>query len=224
MGNGFQFIDIILFAAIAGFLVLRLRSVLGRRTGTEQRRDPFAAPTKPVLTPPQGPAAAGPTIEGTAVLVPAGKPGGIPGGIAAIKAAEPSFSGDVFLKGARGAFEIIVNAFAAGDSAALKPLLSPEVYRSFAEAIEARKRATETMQATLVSMKSVEIADATLEGNTARVTVKFLSDQINLTRDAAGKVIEGDPERVVEHSDFWTFARTVGARDPNWMLIATQSP
>ncbi|HXP30104.1 MAG TPA: Tim44/TimA family putative adaptor protein [Stellaceae bacterium] len=220
MGNGFQFIDIILFAAIAGFLVLRLRSVLGRRTGTERRRDPFAAPTKPVLTPPpQGPAA-GPIIEGTVVPLPASPPGGIAG----IKAAEPGFAEDVFLKGARGAFEIIVNAFAAGDSAALKPLLSPEVYRSFAEAIEARLRAKESMQTTLVSMKSAEIAGAVLEGKTARITAKFVSEQINVTRDAAGKVIEGDPERVIEHCDFWTFARTVGARDPNWMLVATQSP
>jgi predicted lipid-binding transport protein (Tim44 family) len=221
MGSGYQYIDILLFAAIAGFLVLRLRNVLGRRTGTERRRDPFAPP-RPPLSPQAAPSAApgAKVIEATAVAVP---PSG-PGGIAALKAADPSFAVDTFLQGARGAFEIIVNAFAAGETDALKPLLSPDVFAGFAEAIRARAAAHETLQNTLISIKSVEITDAHIEGDTALVTVKFVSEQSTVTRDAAGKAIDGDPERVVEHCDFWTFARAVRARNPNWMLVATHSP
>lgn len=221
MGSGYQYIDILLFAAIAGFLVLRLRSVLGRRTGTERRRDPFAPPRPPLA--PQGiapPAAGGKVIEGTAVAVPAGSPGGL----AAIKAADPGFSEAAFLTGARAAFEIIVNAFGAGDTAALKPLLSPDVFQRFEQAIRSRVAAKETVQNTLVTMKPPEIESAQIEGGTALVTVKFISEQSNVTRDAAGKIIDGDPERVVEHCDYWTFARALRSRDPNWTLVATHSP
>lgn len=214
MGDGGQILYIVLFAAIAGFLILRLRSVLGRRTGTERRRDPFAAPPMP----PPRPAARAPIINGSAVRIESGK------GIAAVKAADPSFAEDTFLRGARGAFEIILNAFAAGDTAALQPLLSKNVFEPFAAAIRARKEAKQTLQTTLTAVKSADIADAAVEGTTALVTVKFVSDQVNATRDAAGKVIDGDPDRVVEHIDLWTFARPLRSRDPNWTLVATQSP
>lgn len=219
--GGFQYIDILLFAVVAGFLLLRLRSVLGRRTGNEQRRDPFAPPRPPVTPPPGASPFRGPTIEGTAVPVEAAEK---PTGLAAIKAADPAFTEDAFLKGARGAFEIIINAFAAGDAAALRPLLAPQVFDSFAKAITARQAAEETVQNTLVSIKSAEIAEANREGDTALVTVKFLSEQSNAVRDKTGKVIDGDPERVVEHSDSWTFSRSLRARDPNWTLVATGSP
>jgi predicted lipid-binding transport protein (Tim44 family) len=219
MGDGFQILDILLFAAIAGFLVFRLRSVLGRRTGLEQRRDPFAAPPPPP-TPIAGPPRA---INGSAAPAPAGAPAS-GGGMAALKAADPSFTEESFLTGARGAFQIIVNAFAAGDVAALQPLLSKDVFERFAEAIHTRVAAKEALQTNLVALKSAEIVETTLEGNTALVTVKFVSEQTNVTRTADGKVVEGDPERVIEHIDFWTFARPLRARDPNWMLVATHSP
>jgi predicted lipid-binding transport protein (Tim44 family) len=216
MDGGYQLIDILLFAGIAAFLVFRLKNVLGRRTGLEQRRDPFTpppanpAPPKPA-TPPRLQATNGGAAQGTA-------------GIAAVKAADPSFVEDTFLAGARSAFEIVVNAFAASDKAALQPLLSKLVYESFASAIDARVAAKDVLKTNLMSLKSAEIVEASLEGNTAIVTVKFVSDQTNVTRNADGKVIDGDPDRVVEHVDFWTFARPVRARDPNWTLVATQSP
>jgi predicted lipid-binding transport protein (Tim44 family) len=218
MGDGYQIIDILLFAAIAGFLVLRLRSVLGRRTGLEQRRDPFTPPpAAPQIVPP-------PVSPPRAANGSAAPPLAAPSGIAAIAAGDPSFAEESFLRGARGAFEIIVNAFAAGDTAALKPLLSKDVFDRFAEAIEARRAANETLQTTLVSIKSAEIFEATVEGGTALVTVKFVSDQTNVTRTGDAKIVEGEADRVVEHVDFWTFARPVKARDPNWTLVATHSP
>lgn len=206
-----QVLEILIFAGIAGFLVLRLRSVLGRRTGLERRPDALApkplAPSTPPPVPPRAvsaPAAAG-------------------NGVDAIKAADPGFDAAAFLAGARSAFEIIVNAFAAGDTAALKPLLSAEVYGRFAEAIAARQAAKETLQTTLTAIRSAEIVASSLENATALVTVKFVSDQTNVSRAADGKVVDGDPDRVTEHVDFWTFARVVRSRDPNWTLVTTHS-
>lgn len=218
MENGFQFFDILLFAAIAGFLLLRLWSVLGRRTGNERRRpDPFAPPPKPMPMPPnQGPAAAPTPFQPR--LIPAN------GNSAALKAADASFDEEAFLKGARGAFEIVVAAFAAGDTAKLQPLLSKDVFGAFADAIRARQAAKETMETKLVAIKSAEVVETRTEGATGLVTVKIISDQINVTRDAAGQVLEGHPDTAIEKTDFWTFSRPLRARDPNWTLVATHSP
>ncbi len=225
MDNGYQLIDILLFAGIAGFLVFRLRSVLGRRTGLEQRRDPFQPPPAP---PPAGAPAAPPrlrAVNGGAAPADASPAGAAPAGPSAtLKAADPSFADDPFLQGARGAFEIIVNAFAKGDKAVLAPLLSKEVSQSFLGAIDARRAANETMETKLGAIKSAEIVDSAVEGSTGFVTVKFVTDQANVTRAADGKIVDGDPDRVSEHVDFWTFARSLRARDPNWMLVATKSP
>lgn len=224
MSDGFQYFDIIIFAMIAAFLVLRLRSVLGRRTGTEKPREfrPLAkrdAAGNNVVSLPD-PARAreelAPTPGGPRAATPAA-------GLAQIRAADPAFDPDGFAQGARGAFKIIVNAFARGDVAALRPLLSDEVYERFAEAIRHRVEAKETLEAQLVTIKSADIDEAQLNGQTAFVTVKFISDQINATRAADGKVVEGEPEHVVEKTDFWSFARNTRSQDPNWLLVATRS-
>ena len=219
MGDGYQYLDIVLFAVIAGFLILRLRSVLGRRTGNERRRDPFVPPkpdaaAEKVVTLPRGRPSVGPTATATA---PAATPG------ARIAAADPRFDETAFLAGARSAFEIIVNAFAKGDTAALQPLLSEPVYASFAEAIRVRLAQRETFETNLVTIKAVELVNTEIEGDTALVTVKFISDQTNVTRAADGSVLDGDPDRVVEKTDLWTFSRPVRSRDPNWTLVATHS-
>ena len=218
MDNGFQLFGIVLFAAFAGFLLLRLRNVLGRRTGNERRRgDPFAAPKSLVVAPAQ-PIVNEPANDAAPPPVAAGLTG-----IAALKAADPSFDEDPFLKGACGAFQIIVKAFAAGDAVALEPLLNRDVYGAFVEAMTTRQAAKETLQTTVVSIKSAAIVEATIEGAAGLVTVKIVSNQINVTRAADGRVVEGDPEKIVEKSDFWTFSRQLRARDPNWILVATHS-
>jgi predicted lipid-binding transport protein (Tim44 family) len=221
MGDGYQFIDIIVFAVIAGFLVLRLRSVLGRRTGTEQRREPFPPPAgetpaeKVVTLPPRSRVASPATPpEGPAPLAL---------GLARLRDADKSFDEKSFLTGARAAFEIIVNAFAKGDTAALQPLLSPDVFASFANAIRTRQAEHETLTTNLLSIKTVEIAEAGLDGDRAQVTVRFVSDQTHVTRAVDGSVVEGNPDQVEEKTDLWTFARPVRSRDPNWTLIATHS-
>lgn len=226
MGDGLQILDIIVFAVIAGFLILRLRSVLGRRTGTERRRDPFRPP------PPQEPAADKvvplPPPRGRAAPQTAPTPaaGATPlaTSLARLKAADRNFDENAFLAGARGAFEIVVNAFAKGDAASLQPLLSEQVFGSFSAAIRARAEAHETLETNLITIKSIDIAEAELNGDTALLTVKFVSDQTNAVRAHDGSVVEGNPDHVEEKIDLWTFARSIRSRDPNWTLVATHSP
>lgn len=145
-------------------------------------------------------------------------------GLAAIHKADPTFNPADFVAGAKIAFEMILMAFAEGDAKSLQPLLGPDVYRSFAGAIEERRRLGHRLKTNLVGITHVEIADAELKGREALVTLKFTSEQIDVTEDAAGQVIEGDPARVDTLIDLWTFARDTNSRDPNWQLVATQSP
>ncbi len=214
MGSDFQFLDIILFAAVAGFLLLRLRSVLGRRTGNERRpADPFAPPS-PVVVP------LAPPVKGIAPAAPVA----VGQGLGALKAADPTFNEEGFLKGARAAFDIVLKSYAVGDTATLQRLVSPDVFAAFAEAIRTRQTAKQTMETTLSGIKSAEIVDVTIQGTTSLVAVKLVSDQTHATRAADGTVVDGDPDKVVEQTDIWTFSRPLRARDPNWILIATHSP
>lgn len=213
MGDGIPYLDIVFFAMVAGFILLRLRAVLGRRTGTEKPPQPVPTPArddKVIALPDRDrlrEAAAGGAEQ--------------PAGIAAVRRADPRFSPDEFLTGARAAYEMIVMAFAAGDTESLKPLLSDAVYQGFAQAIGARKQAGQVMQTTLVGIKEATLAEAALLGRTAEVTVRFVAELINVTRDAQGKVVDGDPAAVKSVTDLWTFARDTGARDPNWQLVRT---
>lgn len=228
MGDGFAFFDIILFAMVAAVLIYRLRSVLGRRTGHEKRpRDIFA--------PDAGEGGWGkergdkviqlPDRSGKgAASAPAGEGGPLAAELARIAAADPDFGEEAFLAGAREAFRWTVEAYARGDTETLRPLLSRQVYGQFAAAIEARQRAGETLETNLVGIKSADLVEASLEGRAAFVTVKFVSRQVNVTRDEDGRIVDGDPEQVVEVTDVWTFARNTRSRDPNWTLVATRSP
>ncbi len=225
MSDGLPFFDIILFAMIAAFLVLRLRSVLGRRDGHKGgHRDPFArslpeeqADEKVVHLPNARDAdTEAEAVEGDAE-------GDLAAGFREIRAADRVFEPTEILSGARIAFELVLSAYASGDTNALKPLLSAEVLDNFAQPIREREAAGETMEHTLIGVKSADIVEAFLDGRTAHVTVKFVTDQANVTRDANGEVVDGDASAVTEVTDFWTFARDTGSRDPNWTLVATRS-
>ena len=148
---------------------------------------------------------------------------GIAKGLVDIVRADPSFDPDIFLKGARAAYELIVTAFAEGNRKTLKSLLSREVYDGFAGAITDRESRGEQVDQSFVGIKSADIFEAELKAGMAQVTVKFVSELISATRDKAGEVITGDPKRIKEVTDIWTFAREVASRDPNWKLIATQA-
>jgi predicted lipid-binding transport protein (Tim44 family) len=217
----FQYFDIILFAMIAGFLVLRLRSVLGRRTGNERRRDLFprraapAADTLATLVEPDKRVARA-TGDGPSADV-------VADGLNGIRRADSSFDPSDFIEGARTAFEIIVAAFAKGDKAELRPLLSGEVFQRFAAAIDERLAAKETLETHLERLDHVDIVEAGLAGRTAQVTLKLVSHQVNVTRAMDGSIVDGAPGQPVEKTDYWTFARDTRSADPNWVLVATSS-
>ncbi|HRK96333.1 MAG TPA: Tim44/TimA family putative adaptor protein [Rhodospirillales bacterium] len=222
MGGGFQFIDIILFALVAAFLILRLRSVLGRRDGHQgPAQDPFRQPPAKekaeadvVRLPERGEPASLPLAQDHA-------PGSLQAGLTQIKIADPRFNDDEFLSGAGVAFEMILTAYVAGDTNALKPLLSPEVFANFSRSIEERGAAGEVLETTLVGLQKASVEEAYMAGRMAHVTVRFVSEQVTVTRNAAGEIVEGDPDRVTTVTDLWTFARDTRSPDPNWTLVAT---
>jgi len=222
MGDFPHYFDIILFAMVAAFLILRLRSVLGRRTGHERRPDAFLRRAEPQAgdkVVPLGNRATG--VPGP--LVTPTPADAVAAGLERVRAADPGFDPTQFLEGARAAFEMIVEAFAAGDKAQLRPLLSDEVYKPFATAIDERTAAAETFETRIVQIKSIDLVEAGLAGRTARITVKFVSDQINVLRAHDGSIVDGDPDRPIEKTDFWSFARDTRAADPNWVLVTTAS-
>lgn len=225
-GGGFVFIEIVIFAMIAAFLVYRLRSVLGRRTGEErQRPNPYTPPVRPQQNGPDNVVPL-PDRGRVAEAAPAdtGEPVSLAAALAQIRSADPSFDEKVFLQGASAAFTMVVEAFARADTATLRPLLSDDVYDNFAGAIRERQTAGETLETRIDRIRDADVVEARLDGRTAFVTVKFVSDQMNVTRGADGAVVDGDADKVVEVTDIWTFARNIRSRDPNWLLVETRVP
>lgn len=227
MNGGFEYFDIILFAMIAAFLVYRLGSVLGKRTGHErQGREPFG---RVGGKEPAGSEAGNDNVVAMPQreLAPEEEEPDTPLGaaITQIKLADATFTRKSFLDGARAAFEMVITAFALGDMKTLRALLSPDVYENFADAIRSRERANQTRETTLVGIDVAEIIEAKLEDmRFANVTVKFISQQVNATRNEENDVVDGDPNAIEKVTDIWTFRRDTRTPDPNWQLVATLSP
>ena len=219
---GDQFLELIVFAALALFLVYRLWGVLGRRTGAEPP-PPIQQPTlRPMNAPPATVVSIADRLRPTAP--PARPASPLQAGLDEIRAQDPNFTTEHFIDGARHAFEIIVKGFAEGDTATLRPLVSDEVYDTFAEAIRHRLSVRETVDTRIERLQEPEIEAAHMDGRTAFITIKFVSGQVSVTRDADGKIMEGDPERAVEHTDHWTFSRNTRSSNPNWILSGTGAP
>lgn len=217
-------LDILIFAMIAAFLVLRLRNVLGRRTGNEQRRDDSIF-QRPQREPEPGSDEAADNV----ITLPDRTNGNGVGGerasaLTQIKVADPRFDEHDFLKGARMAFEMIVTAFANGDRDTLRALTAGEVLENLELALAERERKSHILESTLVGIRKIEMVDAEMVGREARVTIRFESEQVNVTRDAEGQVISGSEAAVEEVTDIWTFARDTRASDPNWILVETRTP
>jgi predicted lipid-binding transport protein (Tim44 family) len=214
-------IDLVLFGMIAAFLVLRLRGILGKRTGYERQ----APPVQPVpLRPVNGPiieAKAEPPQPAAAQTMPeTASPTGQ--ALAQMKALDRTFDPARFLAGADQAFRMIVAAFAAGDRVGLRALLSDDTYSAFEQAISAREKAGETQVSEIKSMQHLGIDHAELKGQTGSVTVKIVSDQISYTHDANGRPLTG-ADAVTEITDLWTFERDLSQQDPTWRLVAARS-
>ena len=211
-------IDLILFGMIAVFLVLRLRSILGKRTGFERQAVPVA---RPVPNPRPGrviDAVAEPVAART--LPDPASPAGQ--AMARMQRVDRTFSAPRFLEGAEAAFKIIVTAFAAGDRNALRPLLAPDVFSGFEAAIEARDTAGHTQRSEVRAINQATIEQAALAGTSADITVRFVSDQIAMTLDAAGNPVSGT-DALTEIVDLWTFRRDLAGTDPAWRLTAARS-
>jgi predicted lipid-binding transport protein (Tim44 family) len=227
----------IIFLALAVFIFLRLRNVLGQRTGNE--RPPYDRAARNVLrgvqdnnvVPMQGTVIDQAPLAPTADVVPPtdrwkgltepGTPLAL--GLDAIAAQDSSFDPRHFLSGARSAYEMIVLAFANGDRRALKDLLSSEVYESFEAAIKEREKLEQKTETRFVSIDKSEIMSAETREKTAQLTVRFVSQMISVTRDKAGTIVDGNPDKVADITDVWTFARDITSRDPNWKLVGTGS-
>ena len=197
MSDSQPYLEIVIFAMIAVLIGLRLRSVLGRRNPDQEQ--------------PPRPAEGGPVIDLTARRVPPAPSSADP--MAQIAAADPAFRPDQFLGGAQWAFEMIVKAFAAGDKATLRPLLSDSVYGDFVQAIDQRGGGADPQAPQLVRIVSATLDEARLDGRQAEISVRFVSEQ----KTGRGKH-GGDDIRMI---DLWRFARDVSSKDPNWRLVAT---
>jgi predicted lipid-binding transport protein (Tim44 family) len=217
--SGFP-VDLILFGMIAAFLVLRLRSILGRRTGFERQAPPYQ--------PPGGQNPAGPVIEGQAEAPPSAArdlpdPNGTAGQtLARMRSIDPKFDAAGFLEGAEKAFRIIVAAFASGDRGTLRGLLNDETYNAFEQAIAGRETAAQTQVSSIHAIHSATIEAADLRGTIGAITVRFVSDQTSLTQDKDGHPVIGT-DAVTEITDIWTFERDLSTRDPAWRLVSARS-
>lgn len=227
----------IIFLALAVFIFLRLRSVLGQRTGSERPPYDRAAPNvvqrsqdNNVVPMPGAVIDQSPLAPAADIVPPTDRWKGIaePGtplaqGLDAIVAHDSSFDPRHFILGARSAYEMIVLAFANGDRRALKDLLSSEVYDSFDGVIKDREKHEQKTETRFVSIDKAELVSAEARDRAAQLTVRFVSQMISVTRDKNGTIVDGNPDKVADITDVWTFARDTTSRDPNWKLVGTGS-
>jgi predicted lipid-binding transport protein (Tim44 family) len=215
MGN--SMLQIIVLAAVAVFLIIKLRSVLGTREGFEKPAVPAqASPSKQKFE----------VIDGGVdqdILdhVPEGSPSFL--ALSQIKSAERGFNVSDFLRGARGAYEMILMAYERGDITAVRPFLSPEVEESFDQAISARTAQGLQTKADFVGLREIVLVEAEFDSATraAEITVRFVGEYTAVTKDQSGAVVSGSPDEVKRQRDVWSFARVLGSNDPNWQLVAT---
>jgi predicted lipid-binding transport protein (Tim44 family) len=215
MSDGFAFFDIIIFAMLAIYLVFQLRRVLGRKTGMEK------PPTNEFTEGKE------PSSQHENVIPLTGKnqeQAVSSSGIMKLRQLDTNFNEKEFISGSRAAFAWIVSAFADGDTMKLEPLLGPKLFKNFEQAIQERAAAGEKLETKIVSIKSVQIDDVSVAGNTANVTVEFISDQIKVVRDSEENIVDGNPDTIESLTDLWTFNRDVTSPNPNWILTRTETP
>lgn len=231
-----EFFDLptLIVIAVAVFVLFRLRSVLGTRTGNERppverRKTAEAAPAEDTVVPMRPRGAGNPELnddlrnrkieaeieqfsKGNAELAT---------GLKAASEADPTFTPKSFLEGAKQAYEMIVTAYAGGDRPTLKNLLEKDVFEGFQRAIADREAAGQKVDFTFVGLPKIEISDAEFDGKNVLVTVRFHAEVVSATRDKDGNLVEGNADQVQTIADEWTFARNPKSRDPNWKVVTT---
>ena len=211
---------IIIFGLVAIFLSLRLYSVLGKRTGHEQG---FGQAEESAVPPIPGAKLADGTVDRPS-QVEAAEPVaevGANAGLRAIAAADRSFTPEGFVEGAGSAYRMILEAYWKGDLAAVESFVADDVREAFAEVIETRTAAGETLDNRLIRIDRAVISAASFEGGTARIVVRFDADIAAVTRDKDGVVVAGSLTDAVPTHDAWTFSREMRSNDPNWILTDT---
>lgn len=214
-------VELIILFAIAAFVLFRLKSVIGTRTGYEAPPD-YLRREGGAETAPKGPQAhteEAPEQMGLSRPVPEGARQALAG----MREAEPSFSLPEFIEGARGAYEMILMAYESGDRDTLRDLLAPDVYEAFESSIAEREAKGLRVDARFIGLRDIRVEGAAFDSDTgeAEITVRFVGEMITAVRDAEGRIVEGDPNEVRRQTDVWTFSRRMGARDPNWLLAST---
>lgn len=219
MEGGFPYGDIIVIAAIAAFILLRYRAMLGEKTGRDMGDIARPRPIdelETVIQLPERDAA-----RKKEALAAAKEPAAFADQFSAMRAIDPDFNAEDFLDGAKTAFEMVIAAYNEEDHDTLKMLLAEPVYKEFAASLEANAKAGRTADTTLVAIVKADITDARLRGNKASITVDFVSEQIPLMRDADGNIVEGNPSQQEAVEDEWIFERNLTSNDPSWKIIET---
>lgn len=228
-------LDIVLFAVIAVFLIYRLRSVLGTRHGAERdypnpfsdradkktSSDNMEASLAEVKEPAQD--AKERVVVSMNEKISVSDKASVQSGLIEIASMDENFNVQEFITGAKGAFALIVGAYASGDKDTLKPLLSSTLYSDFEQGIKAREKAKQTLTMELHSIQQAKVIDARLGGTMAYVTIDFDVEETSVLRDKTDEIIDGNPEEVTRMTDIWTFAHDVRSTDPNWILTETRT-
>jgi predicted lipid-binding transport protein (Tim44 family) len=195
MSYSFEYIDIILLAMIAGFIFLRLRGILGKKTGFEEGVSSDLTNKSPEK-------------KYTAKLD--------------VENFDDNAKKE-FLNGAKIAYENIITCFAQGKIKEIKSLLDKSVYQQFDEAIKDRSSKKISSETTFIGINSAEIKDHKKNKNMIEVTVEFVSEIISCMKDKDSKIISGDPEKIKKVHDIWKFSKDIKSSNPNWFLIDTQA-
>ena len=198
MNSSFEYLDIIILAMIAGFIILRLRGILGRRTGHEKKIFGYSFSKKVTQS----------DDEKKVVNLSSSK--------------LDDAAKEQFIEGAKAAYEMIITSFAKGDKNALKPLLNKEIYQNFSHEIDRRKKENLKSELTFVGVKSAEIKNFEKKDNIYIFTVNFVSEIITYRKDKNNKVIEGNPDIIKTVNDVWKFSKNMWSSNPNWYLVETQ--
>ena len=205
---------LLVLAGVTAFVIFRLLSVMGTRTGHEQRHDLDAMQRASSERAADDAGDNGPDAAAAA-------PKPVSTNARVLRDADPAFDEAAFLSGARGAYEMIVEAFASGDLRSIRPYISESVYDAFKSAASARESGGFTADVKFVGIEHAAIVDSAADGDTMSAVTEFTSNQVRVTRDRDGNVVDGDPNRIDLVKDRWTFSRKLSAHDPNWTLVAT---
>ena len=216
----YQLLEFIVLFAIAAFLLFKLRSVIGTRTGFEPPSTPAGRGADRA-----GPEAARPTEEDDEIEAAAMRAldEDARAAMAEIRKVEPGFSLEEFLHGARAAYEMILTAYEEGDRATLQDLLTPDVYAAFEGVIASRERDGLKVDSRFIGVRDLKVDSLRFDDDTAEadLTLRFVGEMITAVRDAEGRIVEGDPNEIRRQTDVWTFSRVMGSPNPNWLLSAT---